>query len=105
MKLIKEILTSKIGYLVMFSHWVLCAVAIYQRGGLSFHFHFYYEPYLMKSIVILDLVWIILVESITGPANGFYGNSYSLGTAFLLAGIQWFLIGYFIGKIKTNKLK
>lgn len=105
MKIIKEILTSKIGYLMVFSHWILCAVAIYQRGGLSFRFHFYYEPFLLKLIVILDLVWIYLVDSMTEPNNGFYGNSCSLGTAFLLAGVQWFLIGYFIGKIKTNKLK
>jgi|SRR5215213_2600533 len=99
MKIIKDILASKTGYLMMFSHWLLCAWAIYQRGGLTGHFHLYYEPILFKSIVIVDLFWLTFTESfIQNPRSVFL-------VGFLLAGIQWFLIGYFIGKIKTNKLK
>jgi hypothetical protein len=106
MKTIKEILISKIGFLMLLAHWILCTLAIYQRSGLSYTFHFVYEPFLFQLIVILDLLWITLAETLTGSSNGFYGNPLPVFIAgFLLAGIQWYLIGYFIGKIRTIKLK
>lgn len=99
-KIIKEILTSKTGYFLLAVHWFLCALAIYQRGGLSGSFHFWYEPILLKFLIIVNLFWLILSESLFTK---------ELSKVFLFtffsAGFQWFLIGYFIDKIKSNKLK
>lgn len=107
MKTLKEIFTNKIAYLTVLFHLLLCAIAVYQRGGLNTSFHFIYEPLLFQLIFLLDIFWVLLTDNLFFKSD--FGFTKDIGNQILiifgLASIQWFVIGIVISELKNNKMK
>lgn len=104
-KTLHENLFSKVTFFTVAIHWMLVILAVYERGGLSYRFHFFYEPILFKIIVLLNLPTLIISDSFVS-GNAFIDETHLLrGTLILILSItaQWLIIGCVIKQIFFNK--
>ena len=101
----RRVFTSRTAYLFFFAHWILFAVAIYQRGGFIYPFHSEYEPLLVNILIIINLPAIFLIVIIglvlsvlpQSVLSQFEELKYLI--CFLPISLQWLIIGYGIEKL------
>ena len=96
----RRVFTSRTAYLFFFAHWILFAVAIYQRGGIERELHPYYEPLSVNILIFLDLPEVFLadiVSSLVARLGGVEWLTYII--CFFPVSLQWLLIGYGIEKL------
>jgi hypothetical protein len=94
----RKLITSKFGWLLALIHAFLFAIALYQRYG---SFHFYYEPFLLKILLLVDIVWFLLADTfmigtLDHPTSGLVFTMFG-GCA------QFFIIGYLLSKLANRR--
>jgi putative effector of murein hydrolase len=92
--------TNKLAWLFASLHALFFGIALYQRFGI---FHLYYEPLLLKILLIVDIFWVLIADnfgmnSLDRPLNWLL---------FTLAGgcLEWFVIGYGVAQLSSSKAK
>ena len=96
----KTALVNKTAWTFTIVHWIAFTIAIYQRGGLSGNFHFFYEPVLFKILIVLDFAWFWISDVI--HLGSLQDPSRALAFVGIFAGIQWYLVGYGVSLLRKR---
>ena len=97
-----KILSSRIGWTLVAVHWVLYAMAMWQRGGPGRMFHAVYEPWLMLLLMVAD-IFSFVVLGLFVP-NDVRSPGPFLVQVGVVSAIQWYCIGYGIERRRDRTL-
>ncbi len=84
------------------AHFALFGYGIYLRGVPRL-FHAYYEPALLLILLSFDIVWFALSDLMFPYTSE--GTSQALIFIWLVAGIQWFAIGYWVDRWLVSRTR
>jgi hypothetical protein len=75
-------------------HWITVAIVLLTRGNLDRPIHFYYEPLLLKVLLLLDLPALSIAKAFGVSLDVMLLNNSPLSTVivFLMITLQWFLV-------------
>ena len=100
-----NIIFSKVTFLTVTIHWLFVLLAVYDRGGLYYSFHFYYEPISFKLISVLNLPTIMVADFVIRGHPFIDADNPARSIVLLALSItfQWTMIGSFIKYAFFNK--